>query len=77
MTRLTAKDFSPELLELYDFYVHGRISRRDFLDRAGACAAVLGLSATGVLAALTPNYALATQVDFVDGDAVLAATKIH
>lgn len=70
MTRLTAKDFSPELLELYDFYVHGRISRRDFLDRAGACAAVLGLSATGVLAALSPNYALASQVEFTDPDIV-------
>lgn len=34
MTRLTAKDFEPELLALYDGYVHGRLSRRDFLDRA-------------------------------------------
>ena len=31
MTRMTAKDFSPELLELYDFYAHGKISKRDFL----------------------------------------------
>ena len=38
MTRLTAKDFSPELLELYDFYVHGRITRREFLASAGKCA---------------------------------------
>lgn len=35
MSRLAAKDFPPELLELYDYYVHGRITRRDFLDRAG------------------------------------------
>lgn len=34
MTRLTAKDFAPELLELYDYYAHGRINRREFLDRA-------------------------------------------
>lgn len=33
MTRLTAKDFPQELLELYDNYAHGRISKRDFLDR--------------------------------------------
>ncbi len=26
--RLTAKDFSPELLQLYDFYADGRISKR-------------------------------------------------
>ena len=32
--RLTAKDFSPELLELYDFYAHGIITKREFLDRA-------------------------------------------
>ena len=29
MTRLTAKDFAPELLELYDGYAHGKINRRD------------------------------------------------
>ncbi|RMN00921.1 Dienelactone hydrolase-related enzyme, partial [Pseudomonas savastanoi pv. glycinea] len=34
MERLTAKDFAPELLELYDYYAHGRINRREFLDRA-------------------------------------------
>ncbi|WP_233237859.1 YghX family hydrolase [Bordetella sp. LUAb4] len=69
MNRLTAKDFSPELLELYDFYVHGRISRRDFLDRA-AKYAVGGLTAAGILASLSPNYALAEQVSFTDPDIV-------
>lgn len=34
MTRLTAKDFQPELLELYDYYAHGKITKREFLDRA-------------------------------------------
>ncbi|RMX05808.1 dienelactone hydrolase family protein [Corticibacter populi] len=65
MTRLTAKDFPQELLELYDFYVHGRISRREFLDRAGLYA-VAGTSAAAILAALSPNYALANQVEFTD-----------
>lgn len=65
MARLTAKDFSPELLELYDGYVHGRISRRQFLDRAGALA-LGGMTAVGVLAALSPDYALAQQVQFTD-----------
>ena len=69
MSRLTAKDFSPELLELYDGYVHGRISRRQFLDRAGTLA-VGGISAIGILAALSPNYALAQQVQFTDPDIV-------
>ena len=65
MKRLTAKDFSPELLELYDGYVHGRISRRDFLDRAGTLA-VGGMTAIDILAALSPDYALAQQVRFTD-----------
>ncbi|AHL73906.1 dienelactone hydrolase [Stutzerimonas stutzeri] len=70
MARLTAKDFSPQLLELYDYYAHGKISRRDFLDRAGAFTALCGLSATGILSALSPNYALAQQVDFTDPEIV-------
>ena len=67
MTRLTAKDFSPELLELYDFYVHGRITRREFLASAGKCA-IGGMTAATALAALSPDYALAQQVEFTDPD---------
>ena len=74
MPRLTARDFAPELLELYDGYVHGRISRRQFLDRAGTFA-VGGMTAVGVLAALGPDYALAQQVQFTDPDIV--AEYIH
>ena len=69
MTRLTAKDFPQELLELYDFYVHGRISKREFLDRAGKFA-VGGVTAAALLATLSPNYALAQQVQFTDPDIV-------
>ncbi|MBB1115780.1 dienelactone hydrolase family protein [Stenotrophomonas sp. W1S232] len=69
MTRLTAKDFAPELLELYDGYVHGKLSRRDFLERA-ATYAVGSLTAVGILAALSPDYALAAQVSFTDPDIV-------
>ncbi len=69
MERLTAKDFAPELLELYDYYVHGKINRREFLDRA-AKFTLGGLAATSLLAALSPNYALAEQVPFTDPDIV-------
>lgn len=69
MPRLTAKDFAPELLELYDGYVHGKISRRQFLDGAAAFA-VAGLSASAILASLSPDYAMATQVEFTDPDIV-------
>ena len=69
MSRLTAKDCPPALLELYDYYAHGKITRRDFLD-AAARYAVGGLTAAGLLASLSPNYALASQVDFTDPEIV-------
>lgn len=59
--RLTAADFDQELLDLYDYYAHGKISKRDFLDRAGKWA-VGGLTAAAILGTLAPNYALAQQV---------------
>ncbi|NDL63321.1 YghX family hydrolase [Acerihabitans arboris] len=65
MTRLTAKDFHPQLLELYDYYVHGRITKREFLAKA-AQFAIGGLTATSILALMSPNYALAQQVEFTD-----------
>lgn len=67
MTRLTAKDFPQELLELYDFYAHGRITKREFLDRAGKFA-VGGMTAAAILTSMSPNYALAQQVEFTDPD---------
>lgn len=69
MTRLTAKDFPQELLELYDYYAHGRITKREFLDRA-AKFAVGGLTAAAILSSMSPNYALATQVEFTDPEIV-------
>ncbi len=67
MTRMTAKDFAPELLELYDFYAHGRITKREFLDRAAKYAAG-GLTAAAILGMMSPDYALAEQVSFNDPD---------
>lgn len=59
--RLTAQDFDQELLILFDAYVHGGIDRRGFLERAQKFATI-GMTATGILAALSPNFALAQQV---------------
>lgn len=67
MTRMTAKDFDQELLELYDFYAHGKITKREFLDRAGKFA-VGGVTALALLNMMSPNYALAQQVNFNDED---------
>lgn len=62
MTRKTANDFHPEVLKLFDQYVHGVIPRRGFLKSAGQYAAVAGVTAEGLLAALAPNFAEAQQV---------------
>ena len=61
MERKTAKEFDQELLDLYDYYVHGQIDRRGFLERA-AKFAIGGLTAAALLEMLSPNYALAAQV---------------
>ncbi|ADZ71735.1 YghX family hydrolase [Polymorphum gilvum] len=71
--RKTAKDFPQELLDLYDFYAHGRITKREFLDKA-AKFAVGGITAAMLLDQLAPNYALAQQV--APDDAGIEASRI-
>ena len=61
MNRLTAKDFDQRVLDLFDGYVHGRVTKREFLDGA-ATFAVGGMSAAAMFEALKPDYALAQQV---------------
>jgi carboxymethylenebutenolidase len=61
MERKKASDFPPEVLKLFDGYVHGMISRRDFLD-GSAKFAVGGFTAAAMLESLRPNYAFAQQV---------------
>jgi carboxymethylenebutenolidase len=65
MQRMKASDFPPEVLKIFDGYVHGEIGRRDFLDRATKFA-VSGISAAAMLESLRPNYALAQQVPKTD-----------
>ena len=67
MPRLTAKDFPQELLDYYDYYAHGKITKREFLNLA-AKYAVGGMTALALFNLLKPNYALATQVEFTDPD---------
>lgn len=66
MTRKTAKDFDPEVLRLFDKYVHGIIPRRDFL-KSAAKFAVGVVSAEAILNALQPNFAQAQLVAPADG----------
>jgi len=61
MERRTGGEFDQELLNLFDLYVHGDIDRRRFLERA-AKFAVGGMTAAGLLDALSPRFAEAQQV---------------
>lgn len=61
LPRLTARDFDPQVLRLFDQYVHGDIDRRGFL--AGTARVAGGMAAaTGILAMLAPQFAAAQQV---------------
>jgi carboxymethylenebutenolidase len=62
--RQTTDDFHPEVMRLFDQYVHGLIDRRGFLKGAAAFAGSAG--AVGVLAALSPNFAAAQQIAAAD-----------
>ena len=70
MGRLKATDFHPRVLELFDQYVHGGLSRRDFLDRATPLA-VGGVGAAALLA----DYALAQQVP--EGDSRIETSRVE
>jgi carboxymethylenebutenolidase len=61
MARKTAADFDPDLLVLFNAYVHGAIDRRGFLDKARKYA-VGGITAAMLLDQLSPNFVEAQQV---------------
>jgi carboxymethylenebutenolidase len=65
MKRKQASDFPQELLDLFDSYVHGAISRRVFLEGAREFA-VGGITASALFEMLKPNYAWAVQVPETD-----------
>jgi carboxymethylenebutenolidase len=50
-----------EAVDLYTRYIHGEVSRRDFLDGVKRFT-VAGLTAATIVEALMPNYALGQQV---------------
>ena len=59
--RMKASDFDPRILEIFDGYVHGKMSKRDFIRQAGRYAAA-GVTGAMILEQLQPNYAWAQQV---------------
>ena len=54
-----------EAIELYNLFIHGEISRRDFMDGVQRFA-IGGLTAATIIEALMPNYALGQQVSKTD-----------
>jgi carboxymethylenebutenolidase len=56
-----ASDFDPEVMLVFDQYVHGDIDRRTFLERVGRFA-VGTMTAAGLLGALSPRFAEAQQI---------------
>jgi len=61
MNRKTADQFDQEVLNLYDDFAHGRMTRREYVKRLSAFA-VGGLTVEALLSSLSPNYAWAEQV---------------
>ncbi len=61
LIRKKASDFDPRILENFDGYVHGKMSKREFITQAGRYAAA-GVTGAMILEQLQPNYALAQQV---------------
>ncbi len=74
MARKTAADFDPEVLILFDAYVHGALDRRGFLDKA-AKYAVGGMTASMLLDDLSPKFAEAQQVAKDDARASRPSTS--
>ncbi|MHB9880472.1 YghX family hydrolase [Pacificimonas sp. ICDLI1SI03] len=59
--RMKASDFHPRILEIFDGYVHGKLTKRDFISRATRYAAA-GVTGAMLLDQLKPDYAWAEQV---------------
>jgi carboxymethylenebutenolidase len=85
MDRPQASEFPQELLDLYDDYAHGRIERRDFLQRASKFA-IAGVTVEMLLSRLSPTYAWAQQVakddpkivaEHLDYDSPQGGGKMH
>ncbi len=56
------KNIDQRVMRLFDGYVHGQISRREFLDGAAKVTAS-ATAAAAIFASLSPDYSLAQQVD--------------
>jgi carboxymethylenebutenolidase len=60
---LTQNEIDQRVFDLYDEYCHGRIDRREFLQRASALT-IGGASTLAMAQSLLPRYALAQTISF-------------
>ena len=74
-TRMKASDFHPYILEIFDGYVHGKMTKREFMREAGKFAAA-GVTGLMILNQLQPDYALAQQVPADDPGIVTARVTV-
>ena len=75
MSELNTKDLHPEVWKLFDLYIHGLIDRRGFLDGT-AKYAVGGMTAVGILEALSPRYAEA-QIQVQANDSRIGTERVE
>ena len=62
---VTAREIDQRVIDLYNEYCHGYISRRDLFSRVAALV-VAGGSGLAMAQALMPRYALAQTISFTD-----------
>ena len=74
-TRMKASDFHPYILEIFDGYVHGKMTKREFMREAGKFAAA-GVTGLMILNQLQPDYALAQQVRADDPEIITARVTV-
>lgn len=72
---MKASDFHPYILEIFDGYVHGKLTKREFIREAGKYAAA-GVTGLMILNQLAPDYALAQQVKPDDPDIVTSRVTV-
>ena len=74
-TRMKASDFHPYILEIFDGYVHGKMTKREFMREAGKFAAA-GVTGLMILNQLQPDYALAQQVRADDPEIITSRVTV-
>ena len=74
-TRMKASDFHPYILEIFDGYVHGKLTKREFIREAGKFAAA-GVTGLMILNQLQPDYALAQQVRADDPEIITSRVTV-